>query len=101
MEEHSVHDALVEGIVVADDDLMERYLADETIAVDELAHALAKGVAVGVGVPGAVRQRDQADRRRPARARSSPRRARRRDRAATARRSRSCSRPSSTRTSGT
>ena len=30
-EEHSVHDALVEGIVVADDDLMERYLADETI----------------------------------------------------------------------
>ena len=29
-EEHAVHDALVEGIVVADDDLMERYLADET-----------------------------------------------------------------------
>ena len=28
-EEHAVHDALVEGIVVADDDLMERYLADE------------------------------------------------------------------------
>ena len=33
-EEHSVHDALVEGIVVADDDLMERYLADEKIAVE-------------------------------------------------------------------
>ena len=29
--EHSVHDALIEGIVVADDDLMERYLADEPI----------------------------------------------------------------------
>ena len=32
-EEHAVHDALIEGIVVADDDLMERYLADETIEV--------------------------------------------------------------------
>jgi elongation factor G len=46
-EEHSVHDALVEGIVVADDDLMERYLADETIGTDELAAALAVGVASG------------------------------------------------------
>jgi elongation factor G len=44
-EEHSVHDALVEGIVVADDDLMERYLGDETIPVDELEHALATGIA--------------------------------------------------------
>jgi len=43
-EEHSVHDALVEGIVVADDDLMERYLADEPIDVKELGHALAKGI---------------------------------------------------------
>lgn len=40
-EEHSVHDALIEGIVVADDDLMERYLADEPIALDELGHTLA------------------------------------------------------------
>ena len=32
-EEHSVHDALVEGIVVADDDLMERYLGDEKIDI--------------------------------------------------------------------
>ena len=40
-----MHDALIEGIVVADDDLMERYLADETIAVEELEHALAKGIA--------------------------------------------------------
>jgi elongation factor G len=43
-EEHSVHDALVEGIVVADDDLMERYLADEKIDTKELEHALAKGI---------------------------------------------------------
>ncbi len=45
VEEHSVHDALVEGIVVADDDLMERYLGDETIDKKELAGALAKGIA--------------------------------------------------------
>jgi elongation factor G len=44
-EEHSVHDALIEGIVVADDDLMERYLADETLPVQELEHALATGIA--------------------------------------------------------
>jgi len=44
-EEHSVHDALVEGIVVADDDLMERYLSDEKIDVHELEVALAKGIA--------------------------------------------------------
>jgi len=50
-EEHRVHDALVEGIVVADDDLMERYLGDETIATDELAGALALGVAAGTVYP--------------------------------------------------
>ncbi|HVM39995.1 MAG TPA: elongation factor G [Acidimicrobiia bacterium] len=44
-EEHAVHDALVEGIVVADDDLMERYLGDEPISTDELTHTLANGVA--------------------------------------------------------
>jgi elongation factor G len=46
-EEHSVHDQLVEGIVVADDDLMERYLGDEKIEIAELTKALAKGVADG------------------------------------------------------
>jgi elongation factor G len=51
LEEHSIHDALVEGIVVGDDDLMERYLADETIPVAELAHALADGVASGAVFP--------------------------------------------------
>src|SRR5262249_30348006 len=50
-EEHNVHDALVEGIVVADDDLMERYLGDETIDVTELSGALAVGVAAGAVFP--------------------------------------------------
>jgi elongation factor G len=50
-EEHSVHDALVEGIVVADDDLMERYLADESIDVKELEQALAKGIAEATVFP--------------------------------------------------
>jgi elongation factor G len=50
-EEHAVHDALVEGIVVADDDLMERYLGDEEIAVPELERALAKGIAEATVFP--------------------------------------------------
>jgi elongation factor G len=50
-EEHAVHDALVEGIVVADDELMERYLADETIDKKELGQALAKGIAEGSVFP--------------------------------------------------
>ncbi len=41
----------MEGIVVADDDLMERYLADETIAIDELAGALASGIAQATVFP--------------------------------------------------
>ncbi len=44
-EEHSVHDALIEGIVIGDDDLMERYLGDEAIETSELAAALASGIA--------------------------------------------------------
>ena len=50
-EEHAVHDALVEGIVVGDDDLMERYLGDEQIDTSELARALAAGVASGTVFP--------------------------------------------------
>ena len=50
-QEHSVHDALIEGIVVADDDLMERYLGDEPIDSKELAGALAKGVATATVFP--------------------------------------------------
>ena len=50
-EEHAVHDALVEGIVIGDDDLMERYLNDEQIDIGELAGALAAGVASGTVFP--------------------------------------------------
>jgi elongation factor G len=50
-EEHAVHDALVEGIVVADDDLMERYLGDEKIDISELAKALAAGIASATVFP--------------------------------------------------
>jgi elongation factor G len=49
--EHSVHDALVEGIVVADDDLMERYLEGEIPSVEKLEETLAKGVAEGQVFP--------------------------------------------------
>lgn len=49
--EHAVHDALVEGIVVADDDLTERYLADDPIAVSELGDALARGIDEGTVFP--------------------------------------------------
>ncbi|MEY2469611.1 MAG: elongation factor, partial [Actinomycetota bacterium] len=43
--EHIVHDALVEGIVVADDGLMERYLEGDVPSFDELEKTLAQGVA--------------------------------------------------------
>jgi elongation factor G len=49
--EHQVHDNLVEGIVVADDDLLERFLLDDVPSVDELEHALAKGVAEATVFP--------------------------------------------------
>ena len=43
--EHEVHDNLVEGIVVADDDLTERYLEGDVPSPKELEDTLAKGVA--------------------------------------------------------
>jgi elongation factor G len=43
--EHEVHDNLVEGIVVADDILLERYLEGEVPSVDELERTMAKGIA--------------------------------------------------------
>jgi elongation factor G len=42
--EHRVHDSLVEGIVVADDAMLERYLEGEVPGFDELEHTLAHGV---------------------------------------------------------
>ena len=50
-QEHSVHDALVEGIVVADDDLMERYLEGEIPSVKQLEETLAQGVAAATVFP--------------------------------------------------
>jgi elongation factor G len=49
--EHVVHEQLVEGIVVGDDDLMARYLDGETISRDELELAMAGGVASGSVFP--------------------------------------------------
>jgi elongation factor G len=43
--EHEVHDNLVEGIVVADDELMERYLEGDVPSVEQLEKTLALGVA--------------------------------------------------------
>jgi len=44
-QEHRVHDNLVEGIVVADDALMERYLDGDVPSLEELEATLAVGVA--------------------------------------------------------
>jgi elongation factor G len=49
--EHEVHDNLVEGIVVADDALMERYLEGDIPNVKELEDTLAHGVASGQVFP--------------------------------------------------
>ncbi len=44
-QEHRVHEALVEGIVEADDALLERYLEGEVPSFEELESVLAQGVA--------------------------------------------------------
>ncbi|HEY8546625.1 MAG TPA: elongation factor G [Acidimicrobiales bacterium] len=49
--EHEVHDNLVEGIVVADDDLLERYLEGDVPSVEELERALHDGVAAATVYP--------------------------------------------------
>ncbi|MHB1988375.1 MAG: elongation factor G [Acidimicrobiales bacterium] len=49
--EHRVREALVEGIVVADDDLMERYLDGDVPSAKELETTLAHGVASGSVFP--------------------------------------------------
>ena len=114
--EHQVHDNLVEGIVVADDELMERYLEGDVPSVGRARahprarrrrrHRLPGRVRLGHHrrrrrPPGRLHLRDRALARRPA----ARRRARRRHRGrGEARRRRaspwpSCSRPSPTRTS--
>ena len=49
--EHQVHEQLVEGIVVGDDELMERYLEGEVPSTEELEATLAKGMTEGVVFP--------------------------------------------------
>src|SRR3954447_24321301 len=49
--EHQVRDNLVEGIVVADDELMERYLDGDIPSAEELEHTLAHGVAAATVFP--------------------------------------------------
>jgi elongation factor G len=49
--EHEVRDQLVEGIVVGDDDLMERYLEGEVPTTEELEATLATGLVDGVVFP--------------------------------------------------
>ena len=49
--EQQVHDNLVEGIVVADDDLLERYLEGEPIGLDELEQTLHDGIAAASVFP--------------------------------------------------
>ena len=46
-----MHEQLVEGIVVGDDDLMERYLNGESLDYAELEKSLAGGVASGSVFP--------------------------------------------------
>lgn len=49
--EHSVHEALVEGIVVGDDALTERYLDGDVLSFEELEAHLADGVAAASVFP--------------------------------------------------
>lgn len=50
-QEHAVHDSLVEGIVVGDDALLERYLEGDIPSFAELEAVLAKGVASATVFP--------------------------------------------------
>jgi elongation factor G len=49
--EHEVHDNLVEGIVVADDAMLEAYLEGEIPSVDELEKTMATGIAAATVFP--------------------------------------------------
>ena len=50
-QEHEVHDSLVEGIVVADDDMLERYLDGDIPSVEELERTMASGIAEATVFP--------------------------------------------------
>ena len=44
-QEREIHDSLIEGIVVADDDMLERYLEGDIPPVPELEKTMARGIA--------------------------------------------------------
>lgn len=50
-QEHQVRDNLVEGIVVADDELLERYLDGDELGVEELEQALTAGIEAATVFP--------------------------------------------------
>jgi hypothetical protein len=64
--EHQVHDNLVEGIVVADDALLERYLEGEEIRPSRSSSTPSPTAWSASGVPGGVRLGRHRRRRRPA-----------------------------------
>ncbi|MDD9370133.1 MAG: elongation factor G, partial [Acidimicrobiales bacterium] len=49
--EHQVRDNLIEGIVVADDTMLERYLEGDVPRIDELEHTLHDGIAAATVFP--------------------------------------------------
>lgn len=49
--EHELRDNLVEGIVVGDDDMLERYLEGDIPSTEELEHTMASGVAAATVFP--------------------------------------------------
>jgi len=49
--EHEIHDSLVEGIVVADDDMLEAYLEGNVPSVAELEKTMAHGIAEAAVFP--------------------------------------------------
>ena len=49
--EHEIHDSLVEGIVVADDDMLEQYLEGNIPSVTDLEHTMARGIAEATVFP--------------------------------------------------
>jgi len=50
-EAREVHESIMEAVIEADDDMLERYLGGEEIAPDELANVVAKAIATGTVVP--------------------------------------------------
>ena len=61
-----MHDALVEGIVVADDELLERYLDGDVPSLEQLEHTLAHGVDIAAVFPVMCGSAHRPRRHRPA-----------------------------------